>query len=210
MKEVILKITMPDNWVKDVTAKYPNHIKFRECMPYGELGGRGLIEIGDSLGMTDDIIKEIEKHTEVCKIDISPLSNGGVLGSVITNKCVACRALTVSDCFMKSASSLGDGSVEWKLITGGKGSLAHLIENLVINGCKVELKSVVNFSKANILTKRQEDIIQVAFQKGYYDCPKKTTIKQLTEIFGISQSTLGEILQKGERKIIFDHFSRKT
>jgi len=27
MREAILKITMPDNWVKDVCKKYPNPIK---------------------------------------------------------------------------------------------------------------------------------------------------------------------------------------
>jgi hypothetical protein len=43
MMEVILKIRMPDNWVKDVGKKYPTPIKFLECMPYGESGGRGLI-----------------------------------------------------------------------------------------------------------------------------------------------------------------------
>jgi predicted DNA binding protein len=209
MREVVLKITMPDNWVKDITIKYPNRIKFKECMPYGESGGRGLIEIDNTLGMTGDIIKEIEDHADVCKIDISPLNNGSVLGSIVTNKCVACRALTGSDCFMTSASSLGDGSVEWKLITGGKGSLVHLIDNLEMNGCEVELKSTVNLSTQNILTKRQEEIIQAAFQKGYYNCPKRITIKELAEIFDISQSTLGEILQRGERKIISDHFCRK-
>ncbi len=209
MREVVLKISMPDNWVKDVTAKYPNPIKFKECMPYGESGGRGLIEIDDTLGMTDDIIKEIEAHAEVCSVDISPLKNGSVLGSIVTNKCTACRALTGSECFLTSALSLGDGSVEWKLITGGKGSLIHLIENLEMNGCKVELKHTENLSKNNILTNRQEEIIQAAFQKGYYDCPKRITVKELATIFDISQSTMGEILQRGEKKIISDHFCRK-
>ncbi|MCG7848034.1 MAG: helix-turn-helix domain-containing protein [ANME-2 cluster archaeon] len=209
MREVILKISMPDNWVKDVTTKYPNLIKFKECMPYGESGGRGLIEIDDTLGMTENIIKEIEGHSDVCKIEISPLRNGGVLGSIITNKCVACRALTGSDCFLTSALSLGDGSVEWKLITGGKGSLVNLIDNLEMNGCKVELKSTENISSDNLLTKRQEEIIQAAFQKGYYDCPKRITVKELAKIFDISQSTLGEILQRGEKKIISDHLCRK-
>jgi predicted DNA binding protein len=209
MREVILRITMPDNWVKDITTIYPNLIKFKECMPYGESGGRGLIEIENTLGITDDIIKEIKNHTEVCKIDISPLNNGGVLCSIVTNKCVACRALTGSDCFMTSSLSLGDGSVEWKLITGGEDSLINLIDNLEMNGCEVELKRTENLSSNNILTKRQEEIIQAAFQKGYYDCPKKITIKELAEIFDISQSTLGEILQRGERKIISDHFCRK-
>jgi predicted DNA binding protein len=208
MREVVLKITMPDNWVKDITAKYPVPIKFKECMPHGDSGGRGLIEIDNTLGLTGDIIKEIEEHAEVCSVDISSLSDGSVLGSVITDKCTACRALTGSECFMTSALSLGDGSVEWKLITGGEGSLTHLIDNLETNGCKVELKSNINLTKQNMLTKRQEDIINVAFQNGYYDCPKKITIKKLAEMFGVSQSTMGEILQRGERKIISDHFSR--
>jgi len=98
--------------------------------------------------------------------------------------------------------------VEWKLITGGEGSLIHLIDNLEANGCKVELKSSIDLTKPNMLTKRQEEIIHAAFQKGYYNCPKRITIKKLAEIFDVSQSTMGEILQRGERKIISEHFSK--
>ena len=134
MREVVLKITIPDNWIKDITARYPVLIKFKECMPHGDSGGRSLIEIDNTLGITDDIIKEIEKHAEVCSVDISSLSDGSVLGSVITDKCAACRALTGSECFVTSALSLGDGTVEWKLITGGEGSLIHLIDNLEAKG----------------------------------------------------------------------------
>ncbi len=70
------------------------------------------------------------------------------------------------------------------------------------------MKSTENLSSDNILTKRQEEIIQAAFQKGYYDCPKRITVKELAKIFDISQSTLGEILQRGEKKIISDHLYR--
>ena len=208
MREVVLKITIPDNWIKDITEKYPVSIKFKECMPHGDSGGRALIEIDNTLGITDDIVKEIEEHAEVCSVDISSLSDGSVLGSVITDKCVACRALTGSECFVTSALSLGDGTVEWKLITGAEGSLIHLIDNLEANGCKVELKSTIALAKTNLLTKRQEEIIHVAFRSGYYDCPKRITIKKLATIFDVSQSTMGEILQRGERKIISDHFCK--
>ncbi len=206
MREVILRITMPDNWVKDVCKKYPAPIKFIECMPYGKSGGRGLIEIiGEN---TDEIVAEIKKHPDVCKIDISQLKNG-VLGSVVTERCSACRALTGSDCFLTSASSLEDGSVEWKLITGAEGSLSGLIENLKETGCEVELKSAIHLSKKSLLTKRQEEIIRAASEKGYYDYPKKITIEKLAKTFDISPSTLGEIIQRGERKIILEHFCRK-
>jgi predicted DNA binding protein len=207
MRDVVLKITMPDNWVKDVCKKYPDPIKFIECMPYGKSGGRGLIEIkGDN---TDEIVAEIKKHPDVCRIDVSHLRNG-VLGSVVTERCAACRALTGSDCFLTSASSLKDGSVEWKLITGAEGSLSDLIENLEENGCRVELKSVIHLSKKSSLTSRQEEIIRAAVEKGYYDYPKKITIEKLAKMFDISPSTLGEIIQRGEKKIILERFYRKT
>ncbi|MBU4223564.1 MAG: helix-turn-helix domain-containing protein [Euryarchaeota archaeon] len=207
MREAILKITMPDNWVKDVCKKYPNPIKFIECMPYGKSGGRGLMEIKGE--KTDEIVAEIKKHPDVCRIDVSHLRNG-VLGSVVTERCAACRALTGSDCFLTSALSLEDGGVEWKLITGAEGSLSDLIENLEENGCRVELKSAVHLSKKSLLTNRQEEIIRAAFEKGYYDYPKKSTINELAKMFDISPSTLGEIIQRGEKKIILEHFCRKT
>ncbi len=206
--EVVLKIRMPDNWVKDVSKKYPSPIKFLECMPYGESGGRGLVEIDGEEEQIKDIIEEIKDHPDVCRVDISPLKNGGVLGSIVTNKCVACKAVTGSDCFLTSAASLGDGRVEWKLITGGEGSLAELVEKLKTYGCEVELKSTTHLTKKTLLTSRQEEIVKAAFEKGYYDFPKKITIKKLAKIFNISPSTLNEILQRGEKKVMRWYFNR--
>jgi predicted DNA binding protein len=209
MMEVLLKIRMPDNWVKDVGKRFPTPIKFLECMPYGDSGGRGLIEINGEEKKIYDIIEEIKDHPDVCRVDISPLKDGGVLGSIITNKCVACRALTGSDCFLTSALSLGDGRVEWKLITGGEGSLVDLIDKLKSYGCEVELKSTTHLTKKTMLTSRQEEIVRAAIEKGYYDYPKKITIKELAKTFDISPSTLNEILQRGERKIMRWYFNRE-
>lgn len=200
--EVVLKIRMPDNWVKDVGKKYPTPIKFLKCMPYGDSGGRGLIEIDGAEDKINDIIEEIKDHPDVCRVDISPLKNGGILGSIVTNRCVACKAITGSDCFLTSASSLCDGRVEWKLITGGEGSLADLVDKLEAFGCEVELRSTTHLTKKTLLTSRQEEIVKAAFEKGYYDFPKKITIKELAKIFNISPSTLNEILQRGEKKVM--------
>ncbi|HEY9246729.1 MAG TPA: helix-turn-helix domain-containing protein, partial [Candidatus Methanoperedens sp.] len=87
---------------------------------------------------------------------------------------------------------------------------SDLIENLENNGCGVELKCTVHLSKKSLLTRRQEEIIRAAFENGYYDYPKKSTIGKLAKMFGISPSTLGETIQRSERKIISEHFYRKT
>ena len=209
MMEVLIKIKMPDNWVKDVGKEFSTPIKFIDCMPFGESGGRGLVEINNKEGLTDEIIKAIREHPDVCRVDISPLQNGGVLGSIVSNKCVACKALTGSDCFLVSAVSLEDGRVEWKLITGAEGSLVDLLQKLESYGCGVELKRKTRLSKRSLLTERQEQITQAALDKGYYNRPKDVTIKQLARLFDISPATLGEILQKGEKKIIQQHFIEK-
>ena len=130
------------------------------------------------------------------------------MGSIVTNKCVACKAVTGSDCFLTSASSLGDGRVEWKLITGGEGSLADLVDKLKASGCEVELRSTTHLTKKTLLTSRQEEIAKAAFEKGYYDFPKKITIKKLANIFNISPSTLNEILQRGEKKVMRWYFNK--
>jgi predicted DNA binding protein len=208
MMEVILKIRMPDNWVKDVGKKISKPIRFLECMPYGDTGGRGLIEITGEEDKITDIIDKIKEHPDVCRVDISPLKDGGVLGSIITNKCMACKALTGSNCFLTSALSLDDGRVEWNLITGGEGSLNELTEKLRAYGCEVELKRTTKLSKKTMLTNRQEEIVKAAFEKGYYDYPKKITIKELANVFDVSPSTLNEILQRGEKKVMRWYFNR--
>ncbi len=206
MMEVILRIKMPDNWVKEVSSNFPLSIRFIDCKPFGEDGGRGLIEIDSTDIKVNDVIEEIQNHPGVCSLDITRFKDGSILGTVVTAKCVACKMLTGSECFLTSAMSVGDGFVEWQLITGSEGSLADLIDKLQTVGCEIELKSTKNLSKKLMLTQRQGEIVQAAFEMGYYDHPKKITIKDIAECYSISTSTLAEILQRGERKIISEHF----
>ena len=204
--EVMLKIKIPQNWVGTISSRYDAPIKFLNCKPFGDSGGRGLIEINATDGEIHKIVEELKQHSDICKVTISPSPSGGVLGSVVTKKCVACQILTESDCFLTSAVSKSDGRVEWKLITGGKKSLLELINHLEQSGCDVELKKCIRLTKRSQLTKRQEEIIRIAFEKGYYDMPKKATIETLARVFKVSTSTLAEILQRGERKIIMQYF----
>jgi len=206
--EVILKIKVPEHWVNNIARKYDAPIKFLKCMPFGESGGRGLIEIDATDKEIDEIIKDIKRNENICSVDISPSPDGGVLGSIVTKKCVACQALTGSNCFLTSAKTKSDGHVEWKLITGEKGSLLDLIKKLEKTGCEVELKKSTPLTKRDQLTKRQKEIVRIAFEKGYFNLPKGITIDKLSKIFKVSPSTLAEILQRGEKKIITQYFNK--
>lgn len=209
MMDVELKIKIPNSWVEEISRKFPAPIKFIKCLPHGKEGGRGLIEIESKSNIEiENMFKEIEKHPNVCRVDFSKQRNGGFLGSITTKMCVICNALTGSDCFLESAVSDKLGFVNWKIITISNNSLQDILKKLEDSGCEVEIRKITKLSKKSLLTKRQEQILKVAFEKGYYEFPKKITIKELAIIFGVAQSTLQEILQRGERKVIFQHFNK--
>jgi predicted DNA binding protein len=107
---------------------------------------------------------------------------------------------------MTSAKSVEDGWVEWNLISGEDTALNKFLASLRDGGCDVDLVKTKRLTKRQILTTRQEEIIKIALQSGYYDTPKKTTINKLAKSFGISPSTLAEILQRAEKKIIDKYF----
>ncbi len=197
---------MPENWVSDIGKSHEAPIKFIECMPHGESGGRSLVEIDATGSDMERLVEDIRNHPDVCKVDVSPLTKGSTLGSIVTSKCMACRALTGSDCFLTTAKSLDDGRVEWNLITGQDGSLADLLEKLETVGCEVELKKTARISSKSLMTTRQGQILKAAYERGYYDHPKRINMKELARLFGISQSTLAEIMQRGERKVMEQHF----
>ncbi len=208
MQEIMLQLKVPDNWVKDITEKHTVPIKFLECKPFGKAGGRSLIEIDRVDPEVEEMVEEMRAHPDICKIDLFPCKDGRVLGTVTTSKCVACQLLTGSDCFLVSATSRPEGWVEWDLVSSTDEALTSLIKNLEDTGCSVRILKKAKLDKNSLLTKRQEEIVRIAFEMGYYDHPRKKTLRQLSEVFGISPSTLSEIMQRGERKIVRQYLER--
>jgi predicted DNA binding protein len=131
------------------------------------------------------------------------------MGSIVTNNCITCQALTGSNCFLTYAAALRSGKLEWHLVVGKESSLLKLIDFLETKGCSVDLKSKTYLNKKNILTSKQEKIIKIAFDKGYYDYPKGINLRELSKILNVSFSTLNEILRRGEKKIIRDYYLKK-
>ncbi len=209
MMEVVLRIGMPKTWIGDLSKETTAKIKLLECIPDKDLGGHLLFEIETRSENISDLLKKINAYQQICKLDISPYKKGGYLGAIVTNNCITCQALTESKCFLTYAINLKDAKIEWHIITGDEDSLTKLINNLETKGCSVELISKTFLTKKKLLTSRQDEIIKIAFENGYYEYPKKISLRELSKIFKISFSTLNEILHRGEKKIIRDYYSKK-
>jgi predicted DNA binding protein len=60
----------------------------------------------------------------------------------------------------------------------------------------------ISFAIIPYLTNLQSETILMAYRQGYYDIPKKITIKELSQLTGQSPSTIDLYLRNSEKKIM--------
>ncbi len=209
MMEAALIVRLPDTWVSEVCNRRDTVIQFHRCIPYGEHGGRSLIEFNEGETEAREMIAEISRHPSVERVEVSRSDGGKISATVVNRNCRASQVLASSDCFLVSAQSLSDGRVRWRLVTGREGSLKSLVNALRDSGCEVEVERVRSINDDNILTKRQEEVLAVALREGYYESPKRIYLVGLAKMLQVSPSTLGEILKRAERTVIDDYLSRR-
>lgn len=180
------------------------NIKVFRCSPYKSHGGHGFMKINaDNLNA---VLHDITFYKDVIRSNFSRISQNSAVGEVFVDKCVACIALKQSECFLISSCSNGK-CLEWTIATESNSLINSLIDDLKDFECDTQLVNVSSSIKGCGLTKRQEEILRFAYNKGYFEYPKKIKIKELSKIFDISPSTMSEILRAGQRRIFSEYFT---
>ena len=102
-----------------------------------------------------------------------------------------------------------DGWIYIELAAWQKKDITDLIKKIETKG---ELQNL-NISKETItdiymphlfpkLTKKQKEVVTLAYRNGYYEFPKKTNIEKLSKSLKLSPSTFQEHLRKAEARLL--------
>jgi len=207
--EAVISLKIPQNWMSEIPEKYPVTIKVLDRIPYSERGVKDLVEIAGPQDIMDEVLKDIRKNPLVSKVDTTMTERGKIVGAVTTSRCDICRILTDSDCFLISAETKSAGKVEWTLVMSDKDVLKGIFDRLKTKSVVAELVKLTKIDDKESLTERQDKITHVAFDRGYFDYPKRISLRELARMFDVSPSTLSEILRKGQRKIVLDYFKKQ-
>jgi predicted DNA binding protein len=209
MMEAIVSLREPENWISDISARYPAAIRVIDRMPYSDKGVKDLVEISAPADAMEEVLEAIQKNPLVVNVDTTVTERGKVISAVTTARCEICRILTDSGVFLISAQSKDAGKVEWTLILSEKDVLKGIFDHLKSKNVEAELIKLTKIDDKESLTERQDKITQVAFERGYFDYPKRISLRELARMFDVSPSTLSEILRKGQRKIVLDYFKKQ-
>ena len=206
MLEAILAIETPVEWKQELMSKYHAKISILDCLPYQDEGNRDLVEIEVEEQYVNMDLSDVKKNPEVDLVDLTVVDRGRIKGAVATNKCVACCSMVGSEAFLLESAMDKDGKKIWRLLATEKETIRTIIADLEDHRYIVELRKLTSVDVDELMTSRQEDILQIAYERGYFDYPKRISLRDLAAMFDISISTLSEMLRKGQRKIMEEYF----
>jgi predicted DNA binding protein len=206
MLEAVISITPPHSWIRRVTAAFPSVIRVLDCrsLPNGQ-GVQELFEVTSNADLSEKIAEYLRQDSYVYDIDIVRADRGRVIGSLKTHKCTACKTFAEANCFLSSATSKPDGKLEW-VVLGSDSMVKSLMKGLENQNVTGEVLRISRLRGEEELTSRQEGILQIALEKGYFAFPKKITLRQLARVLDVSPATLTEILRRGQRRVLEEHF----
>ncbi|MGQ9469751.1 MAG: helix-turn-helix domain-containing protein [Nitrososphaerales archaeon] len=206
MIEAVISIKPPHSWIRNVLIKYPAMIRVLDCKAIeGKEGVQELFQIVTLIHISDELIDDLRRDEYVYDVDIISNRRGKITGSLKTYRCTACRIFAASNCHIISMRTRADGMIEWEIFARSN-SLRDLMNRLDEQSVKAKIERISNLKGMNALTDRQEKILRIALEKGYYDFPRKTTLSELATSLGIAKSTLSEILRRGERRTLIERF----
>lgn len=125
-----------------------------------------------------------------------------------TDGCNVCKILYSSDVIVEKARVVGDRAVLYTLLAPNLDSLKEFLKKVSEIGVKA---TVINTSEIleDQLTKRQMEILKLAYKLGYFDEDRKISLSELAEKLGIAPATLEEILRRGLKKVVKYYLEKK-
>jgi len=212
MIEVTIGVEKGDNTYELPIADNSNTImKMLNRRVYGRNGMILLVEV------RSDRIKEaldrIRKDPNIIYSECQRIDKNRATCILVTKNSPLCRAISSTKGFCKScvltANSNQDSSqktpIEWRMVFGEQDSLKGFLAKLGRMGITASIREIGGLENNESLTLQQEQSLQTASERGYYRFPRRTSLRELAELQGISPSTLDEILRRAERKVIVSH-----
>lgn len=207
MIEVHFLVDTPENWVKAMNQGHSALIKIMDAKPsMNTQAVQDFVEVTSNKVSADQLIYTIGSSKDIKDADLVRLGPHTVMGTVTTQNCPVCSTLSGLNCSLLSAITKEDNTMEWKLLLSGDDTLKKVTDRLESQHVGFKILQLSHLNSINDLTTRQEQIVKLALEMGYFEFPKKIRLEELSERLGISAGTLSEILRRAEKKILTHYF----
>lgn len=205
MIEATLRVHLPCSWVTLLMTERSARVNVVEQKDLGGAILQSLVEIHPDGADPGALLASLRKNPDVVKVEAEVPSADRILVTLQVRDCRACHALAESECFLTDATAVEGGGLDWNILAPDRRAVEGLLQRLD-PGRPAEILSLRSVKAAGLLTDRQEKVMGLAYQLGYFEFPKHISLTGLAERLGVAKSTLSEILRTGEAKVLHAYF----
>lgn len=203
MPETKISAQIPEvMWVHEVSTDHPDTV-FRvvSALP-GDGYGVGVVEIEG--GAYEEALEEIPQQRMISGMEVLQKDdeNGKALVQIRTNEHLILQRASNSGIPIEMPFEIQDGVGEWELRTSHD-SLSELGSAFDSMGINYTIEHVRDFkSDADLLTEKQREVVEKAYELGYYDTPREVSLSEVADHLGIAKSTCSETLHRVEERVM--------
>ncbi|GBC75544.1 hypothetical protein HRbin06_00862 [archaeon HR06] len=199
MLQVSLIVELQCPWLNCI--KHQGKFTILQCIPRSK-GVSALAKIEGPPWDSEKVTKIILKHPLVKKAKFIALTSSQFLGLVETQSC-PCSLTILPNYNTLRISSEGEDKLRWTLLLDGYRSFKRLLHLLEKQGVSYKVDEIVKVKeKKFLLTPKQEEILRICLDLGFYDIPRKIELKDLAKILGISARALSERIRRAHKRLV--------
>ena len=207
--EAALQARQPHKWIETAVGEYSASVQILDSKMPSKDTVQHLFDTQVRPSLTDELIAAIRRDRDLTGLEVVRSENGHIYGSAASARCTVCKEVAKSRCFLASVSITAKEHAQWTVL-GSDDSFKELVGALDERQIAYEVRLKKTLEDNDLLTTRLEQILTIAFERGYFDFPKRLGLKELAAEMGIRTSTLAEILRRGQRKIVGEYLARRS
>lgn len=198
------------HWIRDVTARWPLRVRIDVCRPMGP-DSSGLLQVVELMGDPGELgaaERYLRHRSDIQALTVMSPSPSRRFVRAVTTLPEACRRVfeVGAICGTCRFSSLGraDGKERWTLVVPRTPDALRAVAR-AHSGPKGALSPILRmrrFVPARTLTPRQTTALETAYRLGFYAFPRRTNLREVSRILGVSRSTTAELLRRAEGKML--------
>lgn len=208
LKAAKIKFRAPCPWIRDLKACNIDNFQILACQAYGRGGAKALVVASIKHGLRK-LKTSLKGNKMIRDFKIDKLSGRNYMLMLSSSYCVCRRAGLLKHLILSSKSERG-GTLEFLILHEESKPLSELLFKFRKRGVKVNISEIKRLSIRSKLTPKQRNTLKIALTQGYFDYPRKTSLKNLSKVLGLSPSTLNEIIRRGLKNALIELFEFET
>lgn len=207
--QVKFNITVPKTkWLAKINKKYPE-LTFNILSKFllNNNIGNTLFQIkGPTI---KNFLSDFKKISNSLTYQILFEGDDFVLLNIKTEDPLILTALMKTQLLLMYPLTVKNGIVEVKVIAE-RSKIDQFLLKLEHKTITFSIRSIGYYHGTRLLTQKQNQILQIANKKGYYDIPRKISLSNLAKELNISPSALSETFRRIHKKISINHLRSIT